>query len=106
MTPIPAHTIFRILVHFGALYFVSEAGIVLSRHCPYVNFFSVVITKPWNPFHSSKYILVLIFFDCFLYGSVAGKNHFCVHAGRTAHRLFLAGRRCRERGCSELSANF
>lgn len=58
MTPIPAHRIFRILVHFGALYFVSEAGIVLLRQCPYVNYFSVVITKPWNPFHSSKYILV------------------------------------------------
>ena len=65
VTPIPAHRIFRILVHFGALYFVSEVGIVLSRHCPYVNFFSVVITKPWNPFHSSKYILVLIFLIVF-----------------------------------------
>ena len=53
------------MVHFGALYFVSEAGIVLSRHCPYVNFFSVLITKPWNPFHSSKYILVLIFLFVF-----------------------------------------
>ena len=28
-------------------------------------FFSVVITKPWNPFHSSKYILVIIFLIVF-----------------------------------------